>query len=81
MRAIDYFDRGHDRDPSRLAVIDTVTGDKWTFAEVKAMSERIAAAMQKHGFANQDLLALYGPNGGMLLVMLLAMWRANGKWI
>jgi hypothetical protein len=23
MRAIDYFDRGHDRDPQRLAVVDT----------------------------------------------------------
>ena len=81
MRAIDYFDRGHDRNPSRTAIIDTVTGQEWTFAEVKALSEQIAAAMQKNGFENQDLLALYGPNGGMLLVALLAMWRANGKWI
>ncbi len=81
MRAIDYFDRGHDRKPSRTAIIDTVTGQQWTFAEVKALSEQIAAAMQKNGFKNQDLLALYGPNSGMLLVALLAMWRANGKWI
>ncbi len=81
MRAIDYFDRGHDRKPSRTAIIDTVTGQQWTFAEVKALSEQIAAAMQKHGFKSQDLLALYGPNSGMLLVALLAMWRANGKWI
>lgn len=81
MRAIDYFDRGHDRNPNRTAIVDTVTGQEWTFAEVKALSEQIAAAMQKHGFENQDLLALYGPNSGMLLVALLAMWRANGKWI
>ena len=44
MRAIDYFDRGHDRDPSRLAIIDTESGLKLTFAEVKELSERIAAA-------------------------------------
>lgn len=81
MRAIDYFDRGHDRDPQRLAIIDTDSGLELTFAEVKALSERIAAAMQRGGFANQDLLGLYGPNDGMLLVVLLAMWRANGKWI
>ncbi len=81
MRSIDYFDRGHDRNPERLAIIDTVTGKEWTYAQVKEMSERIAAALQRGGFANQDLLALYGPNGGMLLVALLAMWRANGKWI
>ena len=81
MRAIDYFDRGHDRDPSRLAVVDTATGLSLTFAETKALSLRIAAALQKGGFKNQDLLGLYGPNDGMLLVALLAMWRANGKWI
>ena len=81
MRAIDYFDRGHDRDPQRLAIVDTETGLKLTFAETKALSERIAAALQKGGFENQDCLGLYGPNDGMLLVVLLAMWRANGKWI
>jgi acyl-CoA synthetase (AMP-forming)/AMP-acid ligase II len=81
MRAIDYFDRGHDRDPARLAIVDTQTGLQLTFAETKTLSERIAAALQCHGFENQDLLGLYGPNDGMLLVVLLAMWRANGKWI
>ncbi len=81
MRSIDYFDRGHDRDPSRLAIVDTQSGLSLTFAQVKALSEQIAAALQRGGFKNQDLLGLYGPNDGMLLVVLLAMWRANGKWI
>ncbi len=81
MRSIDYFDRGHDRDPQRTAVIDTETGLRLSFADVKALSERIAAAMQRGGFQNQDLAALYGPNGAMILVVLLAIWRANGKWI
>ncbi len=81
MRSIDYFDRGHDRGPGRTAVIDTETGLSLSFAEVKALSEQIAAAMQRGGFQNQDLAALYGPNGAMILVVLLAIWRANGKWI
>ncbi len=81
MRAIDYFDRGHDRDPQRTCIIDADTGQRWSFAEVKSESERIAAAMQAHGFQNQGLGALYGPNGGTILIVLLAIWRANGKWI
>ncbi|MEQ1494616.1 MAG: AMP-binding protein [Novosphingobium sp.] len=81
MRSIDYFDRGHDRNPDRLAIVDTASGLKLTFAEVKALTEQIAAALQRGGFQSQDLLGLYGPNDGMLLVVLLAMWRANGKWI
>lgn len=81
MRAIDYFDRGHDRDPQRTCIIDAENGKSWSFAEVKAESERIAAAMQLHGFKNQGLGALYGPNSGMILIVLLAIWRANGKWV
>ncbi|MBC2778603.1 AMP-binding protein [Parasphingopyxis marina] len=81
MRSIDYFDRGHDRDPNRPCIVDTETGESWTFAEVKAETERVAAAMQKAGFKSQDHVGLYGPNGGMLLIVLLAIWRVNGKWI
>lgn len=81
MRAIDYFDRGHDMDPARLALIDTESGEQLTFAETKAETERLAAALQKNGFGNQECLALYAPNSAQLMVILLAMWRANGKWI
>jgi acyl-CoA synthetase (AMP-forming)/AMP-acid ligase II len=81
MRAIDYFDRGHDRDPARKAVVDVASGLSLTFAEVRDLSERLAAAMQRGGFANQDTVALYGPNSAMLLVVLLSVWRANGKWV
>ncbi len=81
MRAIDYFDRGHDRDPSRLAIIDADSGEQFSFAETKALSEQIAAALQANGFKNQEPLALYAPNSAQLMIVLLAMWRANGKWI
>ena len=81
MRSIDYFDRGHDRDPSRLALIDAENGEQFTFAETKALSEQIAAALQAGGFKNQEPLALYAPNSAQLMIVLLAMWRANGKWI
>lgn len=81
MRAIDYFDRGHDRDPARTAVLDTETGVALSFAEVKQRTEALAAALQANGFANQDCVALYAPNSGQLMVTLLAIWRANGKWV
>jgi fatty-acyl-CoA synthase len=81
MRAIDYFDRGHDRDPSRLAIIDADSGEQFSFAETKVLSEQIAAALQANGFKNQEPLALYAPNSAQLMIVLLAMWRANGKWI
>lgn len=81
MRSIDYFDRGHDRDPSRVALLDHASGESYTFAEVKARTEQIAAALAKHGFRNQQPLAIFAPNSATAMILLLACWRANGQWI
>jgi fatty-acyl-CoA synthase len=81
VRSIDYFDRGHDRDPARTALIDAETGESFSFAETKATTEQIAAALKAHGFRNQQSIALFSPNSAKLLVVLLAIWRANGVWI
>jgi fatty-acyl-CoA synthase len=81
MRAIDYFDRGHDLDPNRTALIDADLGTAQSFAEVKTLTEQIAAALQAHGFKNQQPAALYAPNSSQLMITLLAFWRANGVWI
>ncbi len=79
MRSIDYFDRGHDLDPARTCIID---GDKtYSFSAVKKLTERCAEAMYGNGFSNQDSVALYSPNSGDVLIALLSIWRANGKWI
>ncbi|MEG3145345.1 AMP-binding protein [Sphingomonas sp. RT2P30] len=81
MRSIDYFDRGHDLDPDRTALIDVANGERLTFAEVKSLTERVAAAMYAAGFTNQQPVALYGPNSAAIMVALLAIWRANGQWV
>jgi acyl-CoA synthetase (AMP-forming)/AMP-acid ligase II len=79
MRSIEFFDRGHDLGPSRTCIVDGTT--EYSFAEVKALTERVARALHANGFANQDQIALYGPNSADMLVVLLSIWRANGKWI
>ncbi|MFA5966497.1 MAG: AMP-binding protein [Sphingomonas sp.] len=81
MRAIDYFDRGHDLDPDRTALVDVASGERLTFAEVKARTERIAMAMFAAGFTAQQPVALYGPNSAAIMVALFAIWRANGQWV
>ena len=81
MRSIDYFDRGHDLDPSRIALIDVASGTQHSFAEVKARTERIALALYAAGFEDQQPVALYGPNSATIMVALLAIWRANGQWV
>lgn len=79
MRSIDYFDRGHDLNPDRLALVDAQT--RYTFAETAALTRRVAEAMAANGFGGQQPVALYGPNSAQLMVALLSIWRANGKWV
>jgi len=79
MRPIDYFDRGHDLDPSRLAIVDGEL--RFTFAETKALTQRIARAMYAGGYARQSGVALYSPNSAWALIALLALWRAEAKWV
>jgi acyl-CoA synthetase (AMP-forming)/AMP-acid ligase II len=81
MRAIDYFDRGHDRDPERPCLIDDASGETLSFAQVRALTIRIAAALHASGFRDQQPIALYGPNSATMMVALLAIWRANGQWV
>ncbi|HAF41403.1 MAG TPA: AMP-dependent synthetase [Sphingobium sp.] len=81
MRAIDYFDRGHDRDPERPCLIDAESGETLSFAQVGALTRRIAVALHAAGFRDQQPIALYGPNSAIMMVALLAIWRANGQWV
>lgn len=60
MRAIDYFDRGCELDAGRTCLIDGASGQRFSFAEVKLLTERIATAMYAAGFTNQEPVALYG---------------------
>lgn len=79
MRSIDYFDRGHDLDPLRTCIVD---GDKrFSFAAIKKMTEQCAQAMYANGFQHQNSVALYSPNSAEVMIALLSIWRANGKWI
>ncbi|MES2174920.1 MAG: AMP-binding protein [Pseudomonadota bacterium] len=81
MRAIDYFDRGHDLGPDRPCLIDGTSGETLSFGAVKALTTRIAVALHGAGFRDQQPIALYGPNSAAMMVALLAIWRANGQWV
>jgi fatty-acyl-CoA synthase len=79
MRAIDFFDKGVDLDPERIALIE---GDnRLSFAELQVQSLRFAAALTRDGAAYQSTVAIYAPNHWTVLVALLGLWRAGAKWI
>jgi len=79
MRSIDFFDRGHDLDPARAALVQG--GQCWSFAELRALSFRIAAGMQRAGLKRQDKVAIFSPNDARVVQVLLGLWRAGAVWI
>jgi len=79
VRSIDYFDRGAEIAPDRAAIVE---GDEQlTFAEVQALTHKIAKAMYANGLTLQAPVALYSPNHASVMLCLLSIWRASGVWI
>jgi len=79
MRSIDFFDKGVDLTPDRLALIEGNT--RLTFTDLQRESFRFAAALARDGAARQSTVAIYAPNHWTVLVALLGLWRAGCKWV
>ncbi|HWW65731.1 MAG TPA: AMP-binding protein [Sphingomonadaceae bacterium] len=79
MRSIDFFDKGVDLTPDRIALIE---GDqRMTFLELQRETFRFAAALVRDGAPRQSTVAIYAPNHWTVLVALFGLWRAGCKWV
>ena len=79
MRSIDYFDKSAQLHPDRDVLADGDT--RRTYAEVQALTFRLARAMRDAGLKRQEPAAIYSPNHASVLVCLLGLWRAGAVWI
>src|SRR5215510_13890629 len=80
MRAIDYFDKGAEAYPDRTAVLDH-EGTRYSYAETRVLTERIARAMQANGLVGQERAAIYSPNDARVLLCMLGILRAGAVWV
>jgi len=79
MRSIDYFDKQARLAPGRTVLI---AGDAhYSYAEMEALSHRLAGAMLANGLGPQAPIAVMSPNHGAVLTTLLGLWRAGAVWI
>jgi len=79
MRAIDYFDKGADACPERMALIDHEI--RHTYREAKEITERIAKALLACGMRPEERVAIYSPNDARILLCWLGLLRAGGVWV
>ena len=65
MRAIDYFDKGADAYPERIAIIDGA--NHHSYCETRTITERIARAMWANGLRGEEPAAIYSHNDARVL--------------
>jgi len=79
MRAIDYFDKAAELYPWKIAIIDR--GAEHSFADVQAMTRRIASAMKRAGLRRQEPAGIFSINDARVLVCMLGILRAGAAWV
>src|SRR5262245_27654445 len=79
MRAIDYFDKGAETQPGRVAVIDGNT--QYTYREVQAITKRIARAIWAGGLNSEQSAAIYSHNDARVLLCMLGIMRSGAVWV
>jgi len=79
MRAIDYFDKSADLRGDQIAILD---GDaRYSYAEARAFSERIARGMWARGVGREQRAAIYSHNHAAVLFCMLGILRAGAAWV
>jgi fatty-acyl-CoA synthase len=79
MRAIDYFDKGADANPLRTAIIDREA--RYSYQEMRVITQRIARAMRADGLRGEERAAIYSQNNAQVLFCMLGIMRAGAVWV
>jgi fatty-acyl-CoA synthase len=79
MRAIDYFDKGADANPDRIAVLDAQA--RYTYRETRAITEKIARAMWAGGLRGEQCAGILSHNDARVLLCMLGIMRAGAVWV
>ncbi len=79
MRAIDYFDKGAEAYPKRIAIIDRAR--QYTYRQTQDASHQIARAMWACGLRGEEPVAIFSINDARILLCMLGLMRAGGVWV
>ena len=79
MRAIDYFDKGAEAFPERIAVMDQTT--RFTYRDAQEASYKIARALWAGGLVGEEPAAILSINDARVLLCMLGIMRSGGVWV
>ena len=78
MRLVDYLDKGASVDPGAPCL--TTDGMSSSYAEVRELSFRIATALDRHGVAPGDKVAILSANDPIAFTCVFGISRAGAVW-
>ena len=79
MRAIDYFDKGAEANPNRIAIIDGEL--RIDYRQAREITLRIARAMRAAGLRGEEAAGIYSHNDARVLLSMLGIMRAGAVWV
>ena len=79
MRLIDFFDKGAELDPDRPFLVEGEVSR--TYAQVQALSHRIANAFRREGIAPGTKAAVLSPNASRAFECVIGLLRAGCVWV
>ena len=79
MRAIDYFDKGAEAFPDRVAIVDHAT--QYSYRQAQEASHKIARALWAGGLVGEEPAAILSVNDPRVLLCMLGIMRSGGVWV
>ena len=79
MRAIDYFDKGAEAFPDRVAIVDHAT--QYSYRQAQEASHKIARALWAGGLVGEEPAAILSVNDARVLLCMLGIMRSGGVWV
>jgi fatty-acyl-CoA synthase len=79
MRAIDYFDKGAEAFPERIAILDGET--QYSYRQAWETSYKIARALWAGGLSAEERVAIFSINDARVMLCMLGLMRAGGVWV
>jgi fatty-acyl-CoA synthase len=79
MRAIDYFDKGAEAHPDRIAIREGAAS--YSYHEVREATRKIARAMWASGLRGEERAAIFSHNDARVLLSMLGILRAGAVWV
>jgi len=79
MRAIDYFDKGAEANPDRVAIIDGNV--RIPYRQAREITVKIASAMRAKGLNGEEPAGILSHNDARVLLSMLGIMRAGAVWV